>query len=153
VTVRQTILLARMPEIEIPFHLPEDCPDRPTLKRIVYEALTGDLSFHRQIKDALIEAGFRVNRVRKHEIHHVWELRLERSPAILHQTDPQIRRRIRNAFRAEGLYCRSEGMEIAIQGRRIQKLASRCERSDWHLTIFCRYDKSKTRKGVLTATR
>jgi hypothetical protein len=108
-----------MPELETPFHLPDECPDRNTLRHLVHEALTGDLSFHHQIKDALTTAGFRVTRVRKHEVHHVWELRVERSAAMLQQTDPQIRRKIRQAFRVEGLYSKSEGIEISIQGRRV----------------------------------
>jgi hypothetical protein len=108
-----------MPEYEIPFRLPEDCPDRKALKRFIFEALTGDLSFHHQIKDALTTAGFRVTCVRKHEIHHVWELRLEKGASMLRQTDIQIRRLIRQAFRAEGLYSKAEGIEIGIQGRRI----------------------------------
>jgi hypothetical protein len=108
-----------MPQLETQFHLPEDCPDRMVLRRLVYNALTGDLSFHHQIKDALTNAGFRVTRVRKHEVHHVWELRMERSAAMLQHTDPQIRRRIRNAFKSEGLYSKYDGLEIGIQGRRI----------------------------------
>jgi hypothetical protein len=108
-----------MPQLETPFRLPEDCPDRKVLKRLVHDALTGDLSFHQQIKDALTNAGFTVGRVRKHEVHHVWELRMERGALMLRQTDVQIRRKIRQAFRAEGLYCKAEGIEIGIQGRRI----------------------------------
>jgi hypothetical protein len=108
-----------MPELETPFHLPEDCPDRTVLRRLVYNALTGDLSFHHQIKDALTAAGFRVTRVRKHEVHHVWELRMERDASMLRETDVQIRRRIRNAFKSEGLYSKYDGLEIGIQGCRI----------------------------------
>ena len=108
-----------MPELETPFRLPESCIDRKALKRLVLDALSGDFSFHQQIKDALVDAGFRVTRVRKHEIHHVWELRLEKGALMLRQTDAQIRRRIRQVFRAEGLYCKAEGIEIGIQGRRI----------------------------------
>ena len=108
-----------MPVLETQFHLPNDCPDRQTLKHLVWDALTGDQSFHHQIKDALTNVGFRVTRVRKHEVHHVWELRMERSATMLRLTDIQIRRKIRQAFRAEGLYSKAEGIEIGILGRRI----------------------------------
>jgi hypothetical protein len=108
-----------MPQLETPFRLPDDCPDQKVLKRLVLDALAGDLSFHEQIKDALTNAGFAVTRVRKHEVHHVWELRMERGASLRRQTDVQIRRTIRQAFRAEGLYCKSEGIEVGIQGRRI----------------------------------
>lgn len=108
-----------MPEHESQFHLPDDCPDRTVLKRLVHDALTADLSFHHQFKDALTNVGFRVTRVRKHEVHHVWELRMERSESMLQQTDVQVRRKIRQAFRAEALYSKAEGIEVGIIGRRI----------------------------------
>ena len=116
-TLRKEI--CHVPELKAQFHLPDDCPDRTVLKRLVHDALTADLSFHRQIKDALMNVGFKVTRVRKHEVHHVWELRIERGAAMLRLTDIQIRRKIRQAFRAEGLYSKAEGIEIGIIGRRI----------------------------------
>jgi hypothetical protein len=38
---------------------------------------------------------------------------------MLRLTDIQIRRKIRQAFRAEGLYTKYDGLETGIQGRRI----------------------------------
>ena len=108
-----------MPELETTFRLPDDCPDRKTLKRLVHDALTGDLSFHRRLKCALTNAGFKVSTVQKHWFHDCWEIRLTRSAAMLEDSPVQVRRRIRRVLKAEGIYSKYDGIEVGVQGRRL----------------------------------
>jgi len=56
--------------------------------------LTGDLSFHRQIKQALTAAGFIVGRIQKHWFHDVYEISLQRGVALRETTENQLRRKI-----------------------------------------------------------
>ena len=86
-----------MPDSLGPYLLPEEEFERSILKRCIFTALTENLSFHHEIKGALTEAGFQVWRIRKHEIHDVWEIRLERGPQMFNDSYVQIRRRIRHA--------------------------------------------------------
>jgi hypothetical protein len=108
-----------MPNSPAPYLLPEDELDRSVLKRCVLSALTGSLTIHHQIKEALTDAGFRVSRIRKHEIHDVWEIRLERGSEMFDDSYVQIRRRIRRVLKAVNIYSRYDGMEVGFQGKRL----------------------------------
>jgi len=108
-----------MPELTPPYQLPEDVFDRSLLKHAVISVLTEDLTFHRRIKNALNEAGFRVSRIQKHDFHDCWEIRLERGSAMFNDNYVQIRRRIRRVLRAEKLYSKFDGMEVGFQGKRL----------------------------------
>ena len=108
-----------MPELNPPYLLPEDVIDRNLLKQAVMRVLTEDLTFHRRIKDALNGAGFLVSRIRKHDFHDVWEIRMERGSAMFNDNYVQIRRRIRRVLRAEKLYSKFEGMEVGFHGKRL----------------------------------
>jgi hypothetical protein len=106
-----------MPELTPPYQLPEDVFDRNALKRCMFNVLTEDLTFHQRIKDALNSAGFRVSRIRKHNFHDVWEIRMERGSAMFEDSYVQIRRRIRRVLKAEQLYSKFEGFEVGFQGK------------------------------------
>ena len=108
-----------MPDYPAPYLLPEEELDRNVLKRCIFTALTENLSFHREIKGALTDAGFQVSRIRKHEIHDVWEIRLERGPQMFNDSYVQIRRRIRCVLKAVNVYSKRDGMEVGFQGKRL----------------------------------
>jgi len=108
-----------MPDSPAPYLLPEDECDRSVLKSCIFSALTESLSIHRQIKTALMDAGFQVSRVRKHEIHDLWEIRLERGSDMFGDNYVQIRRRIRRVLRAVNIYSKRDGMEVGFQGKRL----------------------------------
>jgi hypothetical protein len=78
-----------------------------------------NLDFHHAIRRTLTGAGFRVTRIRKHDFHDCWEIRMERGPSMFDDSYAQIRRRIRRALRAEKLYSKFEGMEVGFQGNRL----------------------------------
>lgn len=101
-----------------PYLLPEE-GDRTLFKHCVHDLLTNNLDFHRAIRRTLTGAGFRVTRIRKHDFHDCWEIRLERSPSMFDDSYAQIRRRIRRALRVEMIYSKFEGMEVGFQGNRL----------------------------------
>jgi hypothetical protein len=108
-----------MPDSPVPYLLPEDECDRNVLKRCVFSALTENLSVHHQIKNALTGAGFRVSKIRKYDIHDLWEVRMERGESMFDDSYVQIRRRIRRVLKVEKLYSKFEGMEVGFQGKRL----------------------------------
>ncbi len=107
-----------MPELQIPYSLPEE-GDRALFKHCVLDFLTNNLDIHRAVKRTLTAAGFRVTRIRKHDFHDCWEIRMERGPSMFDDSYAQIRRRIRRALKAEKLYSKFEGMEVGVQGNRL----------------------------------
>ena len=108
-----------MPDSPTPYLLPEEEFDRSVLKRCIFTALTENLSIHLQIKEALTEAGFQVSRIRKHEIHDLWEIRLQRGSEMFNDNYAQIRRRIRRVLKAVNVYSKRDGMEVGFQGKRL----------------------------------
>ena len=110
-----------MPESFCTVHLPDEfeCPDRALLKRTVIRVLSGDLSFHDQIRRALSEAGFRVGKVQKHWFHDVFEINMRRSDTVLHDTENQLRRKIRRALTSEHIDFDKSTFVLSVQGQRL----------------------------------
>jgi SOS response regulatory protein OraA/RecX len=108
-----------MPELDFPFRLPETQVDRNALKRIVFNVLTEDLSFHAQIKRALCAVGFEITKVQKHWFHSVYEVEMRRGAPIRDDTEKQLRRRIRRALKSENIGYEKETFVVSVQGERI----------------------------------
>jgi hypothetical protein len=107
-----------MPELQIPHFLPEE-GDRTLFKHRILDALTSDLSFHSQIKEALSGVGFHVARIEKHWFHNVYELRMRRGTAMRDDTENQLRRRIRRALTAESIAYEKDTFVLSVQGQRL----------------------------------
>jgi hypothetical protein len=107
-----------MPELQIPHFLPEE-GDRTLFKQCILDALTSDLSFHSQIKEALSSVGFHVARIEKHWFHNVYELRMRRGAAMGHDTENQLRGRIRRALMKENINYDKDTFVLSVQGQRL----------------------------------
>ena len=108
-----------MPRPENSFRLPEGCIERKTLKRILINVLTEDLSFHEQIKRALCIAGFKIIKIEKHWFHHVYELRMQRGAAMRDDTQNQLRRKIRSVLKAEGINYDQGTFALGVHGQQL----------------------------------
>jgi hypothetical protein len=107
-----------MPEPKILHFLPEE-GDRTLFKHCIIDALTTDLSFHRQIREALSSVGFHVARIQKHWFHNVYELRMRRGAAMRDDTENQLRRTIRRALKAENINYDNDTFVLSVQGQRL----------------------------------
>jgi hypothetical protein len=107
-----------MPELPFPYTLPEE-GDRTLFKHCIHNVLTGNFSFHTQIKRSLSSAGFVVGRIQKHWFHDVYEISLQRGPAMCDDTENQLRRKIRRALKSESISYDRETFVVSVQGRRV----------------------------------
>jgi hypothetical protein len=107
-----------MAKRKIPYHVPEDVDDPKILKRCVLGTLSGDLSFHFQFKYALMNAGFKVWAVLKHETRDLWDVELERGRGMDLDTRAHVRQRICYALYAEDPHADFERMKLKFTGDR-----------------------------------
>ena len=108
-----------MPEPTPPYQLPEGVADRNVLKLCIFNALTEDLSFHYQMKNALCAAGFEVTRIQKHWFHNVFEVTLTRSTETRDDSDNQLSGKIRRALKSESIDFDKSTFVLSVQGRRL----------------------------------
>lgn len=101
-----------------PYLLPEE-GDRTLFKHCVHDLLTNNLDFHRAIRRTLSDAGFRVGRIQKHWFHDVYEVRLQRSTTMRHDTENQLRRKIRRALQVESINYDRETFVVSVRGQEI----------------------------------
>jgi hypothetical protein len=102
-------------------HLPDDfeCPDRRLLKECIFNALSGDLFYHRRIKRTLSDVGFHVDKIEKHWFFDIYEIKLRRGAAMGNDTESQLRRKIRRALKFENIDFDKPTFMLSVQGQRL----------------------------------
>ncbi|HEY5911357.1 MAG TPA: hypothetical protein VJA21_12210 [Verrucomicrobiae bacterium] len=87
----------------------------PTMDRVIDMLHGDDLYYHQRVKRVLSQAGFKVSRVEREEVHPIWHLWLKRGSFPVEKDNALASRQVRQVLKKSGLKVKPDEFRVLRQ--------------------------------------